>query len=169
MSRLRRIAVSDRYFFVTSNLARNRTFLDEAAFRDLCSAIANAREEHGFWLTAWVFLPDHWHAIVYPRYPLTISSVLKTIKLSTTSVINQHRHEAGLLWQGRFFDRILRTVKEYWETIDYIHMNPVRRGLVNRPEDWRWSSIHSYQKTSFEAALPIDIVNLPSNPAFRLW
>lgn len=169
MSRLRRIAVSDRYFCVTSNLARNKTFLDETAFRDLCSAIANAREEHGFRLTAGVFLPDHWHAIVYPRYPLTISSVLKTIKLRSTSAINERRSESGPIWQGRFFDRILRTVKEYWETVDYIHMNPVRRGLVSRPEDWRWSSIHSYQKTPYEAALPIDVVNLPSDPTFRLW
>lgn len=169
MSRLRRIAVSDRYFFITCNLARKRTFLREPEFRDLSSAIVDAREEQGFWLTAWIFLPDHWHAIVYPRYPLTISSVLKTIKLSTTSVINQHRHEAGSLWQGRFFDRVLRTVKEYWEAVDYIHLNPVRRGMVIRPEDWCWSSIHSYQKTPYEAALPIDVVNLPSDPTFRLW
>jgi len=169
MSRLRRIAVSDRYFFVTSNLARNRTFLDNAEFLDLSSAIADAREELGFWLTAWVFLPDHWHTIIYPRHPLAISSVLKTIKLRTTSAINHRRHEAGPLWQARFFDRILRTVKEYWETVDYIHMNPVRRGLVNRPEDWRWSSIHSYQQTPYKATLPIDLVNLPANPDFRLW
>jgi putative transposase len=169
MSRLRRIAVSDRYFFVTSNLDRNRTPLGEAEFQDLPSAIADAREELAFSLTAWILLPDHWHAIIYPRHPLAISSVLKTIKPCTTSAINHRRHEAGPLWQARFFDRILRTVKEYWETVDYIHMNPVRRGLVNRTEDWRWSSIHSYQKMPYEAVLPIDVVNLPSDPGFRLW
>jgi len=169
MSRLRRIALSDRYFFVTSKLARKRTFLSEPEFRHLCSAIADVREEQGFWLTAWIFLPDHWHAIVYPQHPLTISNVLRTIKLRSTSAINERRSESGPVWQGRFFDRILRTVKEYWETVDYIHMNPVRSGLVSRPEDWRWSSIHSYQKTTYEAALPIDVVNFPSDPTFRLW
>jgi putative transposase len=169
MSRLRRIVLSDRYFFVTSKLARNRTLLREPEFLDLCSAIADAREVQEFWVTAWVFLPDHWHAIVYPRYPLTISSILRTIKLRSTSAINERRNESGPLWQGRFFDRILRTVKEYWETVDYIHMNPVRRGLVIRPEDWRWSSIHSYQKTPCETALPIYVASLPSDPAFRLW
>ena len=143
--------------------------LREPEFGNLSSAIEDAREEHGFLLTAWVFLPDHWHGIVYPRYPLTISNVLKTIKLRTTSSINGGRSESGPIWQGRFFDRILRTVKEYWETVDYIHMNPVRRGLVSRPEEWCWSSIHSFQKTPYKATLPIDLVNLPSDPTYRLW
>jgi len=98
LSRLRRIAVSDRYFFVTSNLTRNRTFLGKPEFGDLSSAIAEAREAYGFWLTAWVFLPDHWHAIVYPRYPLAISSVTKTIKLRATSAVNRRRSEAGPVW-----------------------------------------------------------------------
>ena len=169
MSRLRRIAISDRYFFVTCNLARNRSLLREPGFGNLSGAIAQSRQEQGFWVTAWVFLPDHWHAIIYLRDPLTVSDVLRTIKLRTTSAINQDRQEAGPLWQGRFFDRVLRTVKEYWETVDYIHMNPVRRRLVNRPEEWRWSSIHSYQKTPYEAVLAIDVVNLPSDPTFRLW
>lgn len=114
MSRLRRIAVSDRYFFVTCNLARDRSPLEGSDFGDLSSAITQAREEQGFWITAWVFLPDHWHAIVYPRYPLSVSSVLKRVKLRTTFAINQRQYKGGLLWQGRFFDRILRTVK--WTT-----------------------------------------------------
>ena len=73
----------------------------------------------------------------------------------------------GSFGKGRFFDHILPTVKEYWETVDYIHMNPVRHGLVNRPEDW--SSIHSYQSTLHEAVLLVDGVNFPSDPTFRLW
>ena len=48
--------------------------------------------------------------------------------------INVRLGEAGELWQGRGFDRALRTVKEYHETVEYIHLNPVRRGLVKRAE-----------------------------------
>jgi len=46
---------------------------------------------------------------------------------------------------ARFFDRALRTVQEYNEKIQYIHLNPVRAGLTRRPEDWPWSSVHDYQ------------------------
>lgn len=56
-----------------------------------------------------------------------------------TKRINAGRGERGVLLQGRFFDRALRTVKEYNEKVAYIHWNPVKAGLVKRSEDWKWS------------------------------
>ena len=144
MSRLRRLVVSDRYFFVTCNLRRERSRLDNGDFGILAQVFEARRTEHGFLLTAWVFLPDHWHAIVGVRHPQTISLVLESIKVSSTRQMNTQRKESGRLWQGRFFDRALRTVKEYHETIDYIHWNPVRRGLVGSPGEWAWSSYGDY-------------------------
>jgi hypothetical protein len=64
----------------------------------------------------------------------------------------------------RFFDRALRTVKEYSETVEYIHLNPVRAGLVRRPEDWRWSSYNNFALTKATVAacpIQIDYVRLP--------
>jgi len=58
----------------------------------------------------------------------------------TEHAVNQRRGADGELWQPRFFDRALRTVKEYNEKVEYIHLNPVRAGLVSHPEDCRWSS-----------------------------
>ena len=66
------------------------------------------------------------------------------------SAVNQRRGADGELWQPRFFDRALRTVKEYNEKVEYIHLNPVRAGLVSRPEDWRWSSYNEYAGMSAE-------------------
>ena len=86
-------------------------------------------------LTAWVFLPDHWHAICAPQYQLAISEVMKFIKNSSTKLVNLGRTASGELWQGRFFDRALRTVKEYKEKVEYIHLNPVKAGLVGRAHD----------------------------------
>ena len=77
MSRLRRLVLPDRYFFVTCNVRRPRRVLGEHDFGRLASSLARMRDKHGFVLTAWVFLPDHWHAILYPRQPLTISAWLK--------------------------------------------------------------------------------------------
>jgi REP-associated tyrosine transposase len=104
--------------------------------------ISVRRKIHGFLVTAWVLLPDHWHAILYPHHPLTISEAMESIKVSSTRRINRRRGELGPLWQGRFFDRAVRTAKEYHETVEYIHLNPVKAGLVRRPEDWPWSSVH---------------------------
>ena len=59
----------------------------------------------------------------------------------------------GELCQPRFFDRALRTVKEYNEKVEYIHVNPVRAGLVSRPEDWRWSSYNEYAGMSADESV----------------
>jgi putative transposase len=172
MSRLRRLVLSDRYFFVTCNLLRSRDPLNDADFDILARVIAARRREHGFLLTAWVFLPDHWHAVLGLRYPRTVSLVLESIKVGSTRRINTRQNGCGRLWQGRFFDRAVRTVEEYRETVEYIHWNPVRRGLVERPEQWKWSSVHEYVPQGNTSpcdspALPVDRVRIPADPRAR--
>ena len=121
MSRLRRLVLSDRFFFVTCRLLPPRRLLGDAEFECHARVIAERRAEHGFLLTAWVFLPDHWQAVFFPRFPLTIARVMESVKVSSTHRINVGRKERGVLWQPRYFDRALRTVKEYYEKVDYIH------------------------------------------------
>jgi REP element-mobilizing transposase RayT len=90
-----------------------RRVLSASEFTTLAQVIDERRSDHGFLLSAWVFLPDHWHAIFYPRHPLTVSRVMESIKDGATKRINRSRQEAGRLRQPRFFDRALRTVREY--------------------------------------------------------
>lgn len=105
---------------------------------------------------------------MYPPHPLTISRVMESIKVGSTLRINGRRSERGLFWQPRFFDRALRTVKEYHEKVEYIHQNPVEAGLVSRAEDWRWSSAREYSGTMSAPVSPhpflaIDRVLLPAD------
>ena len=84
--------------------------------------------------------------------------------------INRLRGTEGELWQPRFFDRALRTVKEYHERVEYIHLFPARAELVSRPHDWRWSSFNAYAGIRPEehlrcCALTIDRVRIPPFPA----
>ena len=60
---------------------------------------------------------------------------MESIKVSGARLINNYRGERGVLLQGRFFDRALRTVNENNEKVVYIHWNPVKACLVKRPED----------------------------------
>ncbi len=71
-------------------------------------------------------------------------------------------------WQPRFFDRAVRTVQEYC-----IHLNPVRAGLVERTEDWPWSSVRDYggNLSAVDSAHPIlriDRVLLPADARTRI-
>jgi REP element-mobilizing transposase RayT len=114
MSRLRRPFLYDRYFFVTVDLLRQRHKLQDSDYARLENALSRMRRKHGFVLTAWVFLPDHWHAIIYPPYPLTISRVFQSVKVSSTIAINLRRREAGRC--GRFASSTgrLERLKNIW-------------------------------------------------------
>jgi len=86
-----------------------------------------------------------------------------------------------VLWRPRFpsarlragFDRALRTVGEYNEEVQSIHLNPVKAGLVNRAEDWPWSSVHDYTGSVNEAPqtaseLAINRLLLPADERTRI-
>jgi putative transposase len=176
MSRLRRLVLSDRFLFVTCRLSRRRHVLADAEFACLARVIAERRRKHGFLLTAWVFLPDPaaaGHAILFPRHPLTISEAMESIKVGWTLRINARRKESGVLWRARFFDRALRTVREYNEKLEYIHLNPVRAGLASGAEEWPWSSVHDYtgsvqRPVATPSGLCIDRIMLPADERARM-
>jgi putative transposase len=171
MSRLCRLILCDRFFFITCWLLPHRGRLEELEFDCLARVLRERREKHHFLLTAWVFLPNHWHAILFPRFPVTISRVMESVKVGSTLRINAGRKESGLLWQLRFFDRALRSVKEY--KVEYIHLNPVRAGLVKGAQDWPWSSVHDFTRSLSTAVgtnriLAVDRVLLPADERTRI-
>jgi REP element-mobilizing transposase RayT len=135
--------------------------------------VRERRGEHHFLFTAWLFLPGYWHAILFPRFPVCISRVMESIKVGSTPRLNASRGESGLLWEPRFFDRALRSVKEYHEKVEYMHLNPVRAGLVRRAEDRRWLSVHDYIgglsiAVSANDILATDRVLLPTDEGARI-
>ena len=173
VSRLRRPFLSDRFFFLTVNLLQDQLLLEELDFAILARSLDAVRSRQRFLLTVWVFLPDHWHAILCPCCPLTISDAMKSIKLTSAMALNGRRGESRELWQKRFFDHALRTVRDYWDTVEYIHLNPVKRGLVAKPENWTWSSFAEYAGVSAEeqkrrCGLAIDRLQLPAEAATRI-
>jgi putative transposase len=173
MSRLRRLVLCDRYFFVTCRVHVSRRDLNQLELATLARAVRERRAAMRFLLTAWVLLPDHWHGIIFPPFPLSISRVMEAIKVSAAKLINGRRAERGVLFQGRFFDRALRTVKEYHEKLDYIHRNPVAQGLAARPEDWEGSSVHDFAGSMTTppaegSPIPVDRIMLPSDEQTRI-
>lgn len=129
----------------------------------LADAIQNARFEWNFSLWAYVFMPEHVHLIVCPNdEEYDIAQIRKSIKSpvgekgikfikdeapSWLPKITRKRGKKTerLFWQsGGGYDRNIVEPNTLKEMLEYIHMNPVRRGLVERPEEWRWSSAAWY-------------------------
>ena len=123
-----------------------------------------SRRKLGFRLHGYVLMPDHWHALVGPDIPLTISRVVQDIKWLAARSLNRRRQLRGPVWQHQFWDRFIRHEKEFQQRVQYMHLNPMRKGLVPRPEDWRWSSYNNFaldKAVVADCPIQIDYVRLP--------
>lgn len=67
-----------------------------------------------------------------------LSDIMKAIKGASARYVKQHLETSGPFWQEESFDHVVRNNESLAEKIEYIRQNPVRRGLVKRPEDYRW-------------------------------
>jgi putative transposase len=125
----------------------------------LADSIDEARRELNFLLWAYVFMPEHVHLIIYPQQPeYDVSLILKKVKepVGRRAVKYLREHSPDSL-QRISAQRGDRQVRQFWQPgggydrnacepatilamIEYIHLNPVRRGLVELAEQWKWSS-----------------------------
>ncbi len=139
---------------------------DDDWCRLLSEGLDRAMRGHGFRLVAFVFMPEHVHLLVYPSgREARIDLLLKAIKRPCSAKIKQRlldqrsplldrltvRERPGVerfrFWQeGGGYDRNLRTESAVMAAIDYIHLNPVRRGLCDRATGWKWSSADRFHE-----------------------
>ena len=91
-------------------------------------------------------------------HPLTISRVVQDIKYLASRRLIRERGSSGTLWQHQFWERFVRHSKEFNDRLTYMHFNPVRTGLVQKPQEWSWSSYQNFSiENSARAACPITI------------
>ncbi len=167
MVRLRRIADRDRIFFVTTDLARGVAPLMPVERDLILEILATLRTPRTFLLLGYVVMPDHLHLLLAPQQQSLIR-VMGNFKSRAGYAIARRRRTPGAVWQPRYFDNILRRVRDFWEKLEYIHQNPVEAGVVQRPEDWKWSSYRFYAKSGVAPILP-DPVDLPADINTLLW
>ena len=162
MSNVCRLRLSDRIFFVTVNLRRNLPVLASDEYALVLGALEESRRRLGFLLCGYVVMPDHWHALLFPRHPLAVSRVVQDVKYVSARRLNRVRQSHGALWQHQFWDRFVRHEKEFHARLEYMHFNPVRKALVARPEDWRWSSYNNFDPAKrADCVIQVDHVWLP--------
>ena len=145
----------------------------------LADAIDKARGRLNFRLWAYVFMPEHVHLMIWPAQPIyDIRVILQAIKqpVGRKAIAHLARHAPHwlprlsvqchgrirrLLWQpGGGFDSNQSEPCAILSMIDYFHANPVRRQLVGRPEDWRWSSAGWHEDKNSLRPDPVDFGGL---------
>jgi putative transposase len=98
------------------------------------SAVAMALPFLGY-----VVMPEHVHLLINEPARGALSTALQALKISVSRRSGEHP-----FWQARYFDFNVFSASKITEKLRYLHRNPVKRGLVERPEDWPWSSYCHY-------------------------
>jgi len=93
---------------------------------------------------------------------------MRNLKSRTGFAIAQQRRVRRPIWQERYFDTIIRRVRNFWEKLEYIHRNPVEAGLAERPADWIWSSGRRYYDREV-VPVPVDPVGFSFDGDELLW
>lgn len=146
-SGLRRYHHSGQSHFLTfSCYRREPRFRSPSACDLFLPCLENMRVKFGAYIYGYVVMPEHVHLLMSEPERLTLADAMHYLKLSFTKRLHRERiTESGRFWQARGYDRNVRNGKEFAVKLDYIHQNPVKRGLVKMPEDWKWSSCRHYE------------------------
>jgi putative transposase len=144
--------------FITWSCYRRLPLLTDSATCDLfLSVLELMRERYRFAVIGYVVMPEHVHLLISePQgapflarslrevWAADPSTVVQAIKLGFSQRWAAKTGFSGQFWQRRFYDFNLWSQHKEVEKLKYMHRNPVVRGLVTDPADWRWSSYRSY-------------------------
>jgi REP element-mobilizing transposase RayT len=168
-------------YFVTCTIVDWLPVLAHDIYRQIVrDSLAYLREHKQTQLNAFVVMPTHLHAVLWPQESISLSDVLRDFKRFTSRSISKeatHRGDhqflevfAAARWQGRAQDisqyqvwqegshpEAIYTLEFAHQKISYIHANPVRAGLATAPEEWPYSSARAYLLGE-ETYPPVDIL-----------
>jgi putative transposase len=144
MARLARLVVPGLPHHVTQRgNGRAQTFFsdgDYALYRDL---LADACREARVAVWAWVLMPNHVHLILVPSDADGLRRALAPVHRRYAGHVHARERRTGHFWQGRF-GAVILDEDHLAAALAYVALNPVRARLVERPQDWRWSSAHAH-------------------------
>lgn len=132
----------------TVTVNREPIFEDSKTSDMLLKAILFGKNRQWYYLLSFVIMPDHMHLIIIPR-DKDISESMKSIKGFSARQINEIFKRRGSIWQRGFYDYILDSEEKVLSRIKYIEDNPVRKGIVTNPGDYRYSSTKYRKETDF--------------------
>jgi putative transposase len=137
---LKRYQNTGTLHFITFSCYRRSPLLRNQNAAELFErALEQARLKYGFVVIAYVVMPEHVHLLLSEPERDTLATAIKAIKQSVA-----RKHGGGRFWQARYYDFNVLSAAKRIEKVKYIHLNPVKRALVEKREDWPWTSYRHY-------------------------
>ena len=151
-------------------------FLDDADRHHYRRLLREACQRHDVAVHAFVLMDNHFHLLLGSAIAGRISLALRRAGQTYVQAFNQRHGRIGTLWQGRFKSSLVDTDAYLLRVMRYIELNPVRAAMVERPEHYRWSSVHTHLGTAHDPLLTLHPLYLAlgadtqqRGAAYRAW
>jgi putative transposase len=137
---LKRYQFTGELHFITFSCFQRKPYLSSPAARTLFEeTLERMRDRYRFFVIGYVIMPEHVHLLVGELAVAALSTATHALKLSVSKLSVQRP-----FWQSRYYDFNVYSGRKHIEKLRYIHRNPVKRGLVQEPLQWKWSSFRHY-------------------------
>jgi putative transposase len=124
------------FYFVTFNTRNRIPILAQSTVHESFIDFSRRGQEKGVAVGRYVIMPDHIHMfVVTPEAGTTLGRWVGALKMALGRALIGMGHSKPH-WQDGFFDHVMRNADSYSEKWDYVRMNPIRKGLCEKPEDW---------------------------------
>jgi putative transposase len=142
-SRLKRYQTEGHHHFLTFSCYHRLPYLNDDHSRIVfLNTLERLRQRHQFYLFGYVLMPEHVHLLLSEPKLRPLATIISVLKGETSKLLKGSRTQ---FWQTRYYDFNVFTQPKFVEKLQYIHRNPVERALVEKPEDWPWSSFLHWQ------------------------
>lgn len=131
------------YHIMSRGDDRKKIYIKSSDYGKFMDYVVKAKERYQFYLYAYCLMSNHFHLLLETRLA-NISKIMHFIKGSYTTYYNIRHRRYGHLFQGRFKSIIIDKDSYFLELSRYIHLNPVRAGIVKDPLKYVWSSYRGY-------------------------
>jgi putative transposase len=132
-------------YFITSNVQEKRPLLYPDGREVVITSLKWLRDNGRIWLLGYATMDNHFHCLLTLRDAYTLPRVMNSLKRHTSSEINELAQVERQFWQEGYHDHGIRNLDDFRGHFHYMHHNPVRRGWVEKAEDYLWSTAHAFR------------------------
>src|SRR5207245_2186722 len=159
--RLRMASGGYVYHVLNRAVGRARLFDKSGDYAAFEKVLQEAKEWLPTRLLAYCVMPNHWHLILWPDQDGHLSEFMRWLTVTHTQRWHAHRHTAGTgpLYQGRFKSFPIQDDDHFLTVCRYVERNALRANLVERAEEWRWSSL--WHRVRGNTAVTLDAWPVP--------
>ena len=129
------------YHVINRGNARQEVFLKKGDYQAFIELIGRASERVRMRVLAYCVMPNHFHLALWPHSDSDLGRWMQWLLTAHVRRYHQHYKTSGHIWQGRFKAFPVEQDNHMLTVLRYIERNPLRARLVQRAEEWPWSSL----------------------------